>query len=71
MHQVTQLGPAEPELVSGVVPVFSVGQDKDTLLTQLPLLGKHMLSKGEAAGGSMWGAGRGDSTALLIGEAFL
>lgn len=68
MHQVTQLGPAEPELVSGVVPVFSVGQDK---CTQLPLPGKHVLSKDEAARGSMWGAGRRDSTALLVGEALL
>lgn len=69
MHQVTQLGPAEPEFVSGVVPVFSVGRDKKC--TQFPLLEKHLLSKGEAAGGSMWGARRRDSTALLVGEAFL
>lgn len=30
-----------------------------------------MLSKGQAAERSVWGAGRRDSVSLLVGEAFL
>ena len=56
---------AEPELVSQGHPSSSPVGRGDKKCTQLPLLGKHVLSKGRAAASSTWGAGR--SLPVIVG----